>query len=129
MKVVEIFSKYRDILIDEKMTSQKGNLPPAEREKAWKSGVVTFASFIVFGSAPLLSFIVLIPFTRSDTLKFIGATVLSALALVLLGLAKARITGRNYAASATVTFFNGAIAGGAAYSIGWALRNLADLQD
>ncbi|CBI38841.3 hypothetical protein VitviT2T_023528 [Vitis vinifera] len=127
--VVNIFSKYRDILVDEKMTAQKGMLPPDEAEKPWKSGLVTFASFLVFGSAPLLSFIVLTPFTHSDTVKFVGASVLSALALVLLGIAKARIAGQNYAVSAVVTFFNGAIAAAAAYSIGWTLRNVAGLQD
>lgn len=129
VKVVNIFSKYRGILVDETMTAEKGMASPEGVEKPWKNGLVTFTSFLVFGSAPLLSFIVLIPFTDNDTLKFVGASVLSAFALVLLGIAKARIAGQNYFISALVTFFNGALAAAAAYSIGWTLRNVAGLQD
>ncbi|XP_048132127.1 uncharacterized protein LOC115743035 [Rhodamnia argentea] len=92
-QVVNIFSQYKDIMVDEKMMAQKGMLPPDKEEKPRKNGLVTFVSFVVFGSAPLLSFIILIPFTNSNTVKFIGACMLSGLALVLLGIAKANIAG------------------------------------
>lgn len=124
-----MFSKYKDILVDEKLTAQKGMLPPSQEEKPWKNGLVTFAAFIIFGSAPLLSFIILVPFTISESLKFSGACVLSALALALLGTAKAKIAGQNYAFSVAVILINGAIAAASAYFIGWALRNVAGLQD
>lgn len=94
-----------------------------------KSGLVTFGAFLLFGCAPILSFIVLIPITQNDTVKFIGACVLSALALAALGVAKAKIAGQSYALSVAGTLFNGAIAGFAAYVIGWALRNVAGLED
>ncbi|KAJ8573263.1 hypothetical protein K7X08_009774 [Anisodus acutangulus] len=47
--------------------------------------------------------------------KFIGACVFSAVALALLGIAKAKIAGQNYALSAGITLFNGLVAGAAAY--------------
>ncbi|XP_018730593.2 uncharacterized protein LOC104445927 [Eucalyptus grandis] len=127
--VVNIFSKYKDLLVDEKMMAQKGMTPPDKEDKPWKNGLVTFVSFIVFGSAPLLSFIILIPFTDSDTIKFIGACVLSVLALVLLGIAKAKIAGQKYALSAFVTVLYGATAAAAAYALGWTLRNIAGLDE
>lgn len=127
--VVNIFAKYRDIMIEEKMAVQKGLLPPDQADKPWKNGLITFAAFIVFGCAPLLAFIVLIPFTNNDTYKFIGACVFSAVALALLGIAKAKIAGQNYALSAGITLFNGLIAGAAAYGIGWTLRNVAGLEE
>ncbi|XP_057979329.1 uncharacterized protein LOC131165486 isoform X1 [Malania oleifera] len=127
--VVNIFAKYKDRLVEEKMVAEKGMVPPDEAEKPWKNGVVTLGAFLVFGSAPLLSFIVLIPFTHSDKVKFVGACVMSALALALLGIAKAKIAGQNYVLSAAVTLFNGAVAAAAAYAIGWTLRNVAGLQD
>lgn len=111
------------------MATEKAILPPDQTEKPWKNGLVTFLAFLVFGCAPILAFIILIPFTNNDTIKFIGACVLSALALVILGLAKAKIAGQNYAASIGITIFNGAIAGTAAYGIGWTLRNVAGLED
>ncbi|KZV57623.1 membrane protein of ER body-like protein [Dorcoceras hygrometricum] len=127
--VVNIFSKYRDMLVGEKMATQKGMLPPDPTEKPWKNGLVTFVAFLLFGSAPILSYIILIPFTDNQNIKFIGACVLSAVALVLLGLAKARIAGQRYLVSAGVTVFNGAIAGAAAYAIGWTLKNVAGLEE
>ncbi|KAK6804466.1 hypothetical protein RDI58_002250 [Solanum bulbocastanum] len=127
--VVNIFAKYRDIMIDEKMAIQKGLLPPDQADKPWKSGLITFTAFIVFGCAPLLAFIVLIPFTKNDTYKFIGACVFSAVALALLGIAKAKIASQNYTLSAGITLFNGLIAGAAAYGIGWTLRNVAGLEE
>nr|XP_043620291.1 uncharacterized protein LOC122592151 [Erigeron canadensis] len=126
--VVNIFSKYSNIMIDENMV-QNGILSPDEGEKPWKKGLVTFGAFLVFGSAPILAFIILIPFTHNDTHKFIGACVMSALALATLGIAKARIAGQNYAMSIVGTLFNGAIAGFAAYGIGWVLRDVAGLED
>ncbi|XP_059627711.1 uncharacterized protein LOC132270549 [Cornus florida] len=128
--VVNIFAKYKDILVDEKMATLKGMPPLEQEEKAWKNGLVTFAAFLVFGSAPLLSFIILKPFTHNDTHKFIGACIPSALALALLGIAKAKIGRQNYVLSAVITLTNGAAAAAAAaYIIGWTLRNVASLQD
>ncbi|CDP08896.1 unnamed protein product [Coffea canephora] len=122
--VVSVLAKYRDVMVHEKQM-----LPPDQTEKPWKSGLVTFAAFIVFGCAPLLAFIILIPFTKNDAHKFVGACVFSAFALILLGLAKAKIVGQNYVASVAITLSNGAVAGAAAYGIGWTLRNVAGLED
>ncbi|KAI7748622.1 hypothetical protein M8C21_012422 [Ambrosia artemisiifolia] len=126
--VVNIFAKYEDIMVDEKMV-QNGILSPDDGEKPWKKGLITFGAFLVFGSAPILAFIILIPFTHNDTHKFIGACILSALALAALGAAKAKIAGQNYALSISGTLFNGALAGFAAYMIGWVLRDVAGLED
>lgn len=126
---MNIFAKYKDILVDEKMMAQKGMLPSDQAtDKPWKNGLVTFVAFIIFGSAPLLSFIILIPFTDDESVKFLGACLLSALALAFLGVAKAKIAGQNYAFSAAMTLFNGAIAAAAAYGLGWTLRNIAGLE-
>ncbi|TKY65505.1 Vacuolar iron transporter 1 [Spatholobus suberectus] len=83
--VVSIFTKYNGILVDQRMVADKGMLPADQEVKPWKNGLVTFASFMLFGSTPLLSFIILIPFTDSDTVKFVSACLVSALALALLG--------------------------------------------
>ncbi|XP_051146912.1 uncharacterized protein LOC127262314 [Andrographis paniculata] len=126
--VVTVFSKYPEILVDEKMAAEKGMSPPDQNDKPWKNGLVTFASFLAFGCAPILSFIILIPITDSNMIKFIGACTLSAIALTILGIAKAKIAGQNYMVSVGTTLLNGAIAGAAAYGIGWTLRNVAGLE-
>ncbi|ESW11917.1 hypothetical protein PHAVU_008G070000 [Phaseolus vulgaris] len=126
--VVNIFTKYNDILVDQRMVADKGVLPADQEVKHWKNGLVTFASFMLFGSAPLLSFIILIPFTDNDSIKFLSACLVSALALALLGVAKARIAGQNIIFSAAVTLFSGAIAAASAYLVGWLLKHLAGLE-
>ncbi|KAK4371956.1 hypothetical protein RND71_007340 [Anisodus tanguticus] len=127
--LVSTFAKYRDIMVDKKMTTEKGSLPQDQVEKPWKNGLITCAAFILCGCAPLLAFIVLIPFTHNDTHKFIGASVFSAVVLALLGIAKAKIVGKSCLLPAALTLCNGAIAGTAAYGIGWTLRNVAGLED
>ncbi|KAI4354967.1 hypothetical protein L6164_003787 [Bauhinia variegata] len=127
--VVDIFAKYKDILVDQKMAADGGMLPADQEVKPWKNGLVTFASFNVFGFTSLLSFIILIPFTDSDSVKFIGACIVSALALALVGIAKAKITSQNYVFSAAITVFNGAAAATAAYTLGWALKHVAGLEE
>ncbi|XVF22640.1 hypothetical protein REPUB_Repub12eG0188700 [Reevesia pubescens] len=110
------------------MTAQKGMLPPEQGEKPWKNGLVTFVAFVVFGTAPLLSFITLKPFTQNDSVMFIGACIMSALALALLGIARAKIAGKDYPLSVGIVLLNGAVAAAAAYFLGWMLRNVADLE-
>ncbi|XP_019232678.1 PREDICTED: uncharacterized protein LOC109213342 isoform X2 [Nicotiana attenuata] len=127
--LVNIFAKYREILVDKKMATEKGSLPQEQGEKPWKNGLITCAAFVVCGCVPLLAFLVLIPFTHNDTHNFIGSSVFSAVVLVLLGIAKAKIAGRSCPRSAAATLVNGAIAGAAAYGIGWTLRNVAGLED
>ncbi|KAG4925527.1 hypothetical protein JHK87_051067 [Glycine soja] len=126
--VVNIFTKYNDILVDQRMVADKGMLPADQEVKPWRNGLVTFASFMLFGSTPLLSFIILIPFTDNDSVKFLSACIVSALALALLGVAKARIAGQNIMLSAAVTLLCGAIAAASAYLVGWLLKLMAGLE-
>ncbi|XP_022156110.1 uncharacterized protein LOC111023075 [Momordica charantia] len=129
--VVNIIAKYKHILVEEKMAAENGMAAPPEesKERPWKNGIVTFGSFLAFGCVPLLSFIVLIPFTDNESIKFGGACLLAALALVLLGIARAKIAAGNYGFSVAVTVLNGAVAAGAAYALGWVLRNVAGVED
>lgn len=122
------FAKYNDILVDERMVADRGMLPADQEVKPWKNGLVTFASFMIFGSAPLLSFIILIPFTDNESVKYVCACLVSALALALLGMAKARIAGQNIMFSMAITLFSGGVAAAAAYLVGWVLKHVAGLE-
>ncbi|XP_042506822.1 uncharacterized protein LOC122083180 [Macadamia integrifolia] len=117
VSVVKVFSKYKDILV----TAEKRMLPPDQAEKPWKNGLITFAAFLIFRSFSLLLFIILLPFTQNGSIKFWVACALSALALAIPSLAKAKIAGQNYVLSIAGTIFNGVIAVASAYFIGWAL--------
>lgn len=125
---MNIFTKYNDILVDQRMAADKGMLPADQEKKPWKNGLITFASFMVFGSIPLLSFIILIPFTDSDSVKFVSACLVSSLGLAVLGVARARIAGQNMMLTTAVTLLSGVIAGAAAYLVGWLLKHVAGLE-
>ncbi|KAK7394826.1 hypothetical protein VNO78_15366 [Psophocarpus tetragonolobus] len=126
--VVNIFTKYNDILVDQRMVADKGMLPADQEVKPWKNGLVTFASFMLFGLTPFLSFIILIPFTDNESIKFVSACLVSALALAFLGVAKARIADQNIMSSMAITLFSGTIAAVSAYLVGWLLKHIAGLQ-
>ncbi|XP_028769141.1 uncharacterized protein LOC114726644 [Neltuma alba] len=125
---VNMFAKYKNILVEQRMGSNKEMVPADGEVQPWKNGLVTFVSFMLFGSAPLLAIVVLIPFTNNDSVKFMGSCIVTALVLALLGVAKARIASNNYVSSVAVTLFNGIVAAAAAYSLGWSLQTTSSIK-
>ncbi|EOX96106.1 Uncharacterized protein TCM_005437 [Theobroma cacao] len=67
----------------------------------------------------------------NDLAISIGACFMSAFALSLLGIARAKIAGKNYARSVGIVLLNGAVAAAAAaaYSLGWVLRDVAGFEE
>lgn len=116
-------------MADQKLTMQQGLLPPDPKDSPLKNGMVTFISFLCFGSTPLLTYLILNPITDDKNIKFGGACVVTLLALTLLGLAKARISGQKYVSSVAVVVFNGGIAAAAAYGISYVLNNVFGIEE
>lgn len=52
---VDIMKKYPDFFLDKMMVDELEVMPPEDMSDLWKEGLVTFLSFVVFGSVPLLS--------------------------------------------------------------------------
>lgn len=74
--------------------------------RAWKDGVVTFTSFILFGWTLLLSYVVWNPFTYNPHYKFAAACVATQFAVVIIGLAKANSCGEKVLGSALTVLSN-----------------------
>lgn len=129
LQVVDILSKYKDIMADQKLTMTQGVLPPDPADSPFKNGCVTFVSFLAFGSTPLLTYLILTPITESRNIKFLGACCVTILALALLGAAKARISGQRMLSSIAVVVFNGGIAAVAAYGVSYLLNNVFDIEE
>ena len=114
--VVLTMSKYKSIFVDTMMVEELGLLPP-ERDE-WvplRSGVVTFVSFLVFGSVPLLFYIVtaaVSSYSTSDlsTPTFILSTVMTGITLFILGVVKTRFTAEEWWRGGITMFFNGSAA-------------------
>ncbi|KAH7294605.1 hypothetical protein KP509_27G009500 [Ceratopteris richardii] len=126
--VVNCISKYKDLLLDQKMTMEQGLVIPDPSEQLWKNGCVTFISFIGFGCMPLLTYVILNPFTSNVHLKFAVASAVTVVALIILGLAKAKISGEKYLSSMLMVLLNGGIAAGVAYLVGWLLTNVLGIE-
>jgi VIT1/CCC1 family predicted Fe2+/Mn2+ transporter len=102
------------------MAEELGLLP--DFKNAVMNGVVTFLSFLVFGSVPILPYVVanLIKVSRiDDGFGTLTASILAtAMILIVLGVCKARFTGSSIIKSGLETLFVGAVASGSAYLIG-----------
>jgi VIT1/CCC1 family predicted Fe2+/Mn2+ transporter len=82
------------------------------------NALVTFASFLVVGTIPLLSYIVYFVSDTSGKYLFLASCVLSAITFAAIGAARARITGVNMLRSSLETLVLGVAAAAAAYYVG-----------
>lgn len=100
-----------------------GLLPVVGDGDAWRKGVVTFSSFIGFGSVPVLTYAALrgAVWGESGDMTFLIACLATSLTLFLLGVAKARITKQNSWESGALMLLNGGLAAAAAYLVGYAM--------
>lgn len=89
-----------------------------------KTALVTFISFIAIGFIPLLSFTLatFIPFIEKH--QFLYASILTALAFIIIGSIKGNITGKNKGRSSLETLLIGGTAAIIAYLVGFFLKGL-----
>ncbi|MBS3071441.1 VIT1/CCC1 transporter family protein [Candidatus Pacearchaeota archaeon] len=89
-----------------------------------KTAIATFFSFVIIGFIPLISFVlaVFIPSLRAN--QFSYSIALTALAFIIIGIAKARVTERNIFKSVFEIILIGGAAAIIAFVVGFFLRNL-----
>ncbi|GLC30763.1 VIT1/CCC1 transporter family protein [Clostridium omnivorum] len=121
--VTDIISKNKEAWVDIMMVEELGIIE--EKESPIKNALVTFASFLVFGFIPLITYVVskLIP-GRGMNL-FVASSVLTAATLFTLGALKVRVTGRNWIVSGLEMLLVGGLTAAAAYGIGTLLSGVA----
>ncbi len=90
---------------------------------ARRAATVTFVSFVVLGTTPLVPFLLglVVPMERwTFTLSTLG----TALAFCVIGVMKGRVTRRSPVKGAAETLLIGGAAAGVAYAVGWVLKGL-----
>lgn len=92
----------------------------ARYETPLRNALVTFFSFVIAGSIPILSFIP----TFSSSQSFFYTIVLSLTALFLVGALRAAFTRRKWFGSGLEMLLLGGLAAGIAYLVGFSLRGL-----
>lgn len=130
VQIIDVMAKYKDVFVDAMLVDELGIQPPDVSEKPWKNGIVTFISFCIFGSVPLVSYIVAYAGLQ-DSLSagsfdptFLIACILTGVTLFVLGVAKSRVTGQFWLISGTLVLLTGGAAAGVAYLIGWLMQPL-----
>jgi len=89
-----------------------------------KTALATFAAFVIIGFIPLLSFVLSLFIPALQESQFTYSILLTAVAFLIIGYNKARITEKGKARSCLETLVVGGIAALIAYGVGFFLRGL-----
>ena len=99
--ILNIMAKYKDFFIDHMMIQEleiypvDPNADDYDPYQPFKNGIVTFCSFLLFGSIPLLSYVIFEAFNithKIGDLKFELCIILSILTLMTLGIVKVELS-------------------------------------
>lgn len=101
---------------------------PARRAPA-PPGLVTFLSFLLFGSIPLWGYVVFRAFDYNDRNgTFVIACCIAGFTMFLLGAVKAKVTKQNPLSSGMLMLLNGGVAAGCAYLAGFLLEKVLNIE-
>lgn len=121
--VTDIISKNKEAWVDIMMVEELGILQ--EKESPIKNALVTFASFIIFGFIPVLTYVLSKFIPNLSINMFALSSVLTGLTLFILGALKTKVTGKNWIVSGLEMLLVGGLAASAAYLIGILLSGVA----
>ncbi|OGJ58750.1 hypothetical protein A2635_02615 [Candidatus Peribacteria bacterium RIFCSPHIGHO2_01_FULL_51_9] len=116
-RVVHVLTANQSVWVDTMMCEEHQMLPETF-ESPFKHGVATFASFVFFGSIPLIPYLFSVP----EYLQFPVAIVSTFLALLFLGLLRSFITRERLFRGPVEIIFVGALGALVAYGIGFVLH-------
>ncbi|OQS03203.1 hypothetical protein THRCLA_04498 [Thraustotheca clavata] len=121
--VVNTLSKYKEAFVDIMMVEELHLMPVDDDENPFMGGLVTFGSFVLFGSVPLFSYLInLLPgVTLSSEQALWGSCILTVLTLFMLGAVKGQYVGQKWYMSGTFMAINGTVAAGMGWVIGYLL--------
>ena len=112
--MADLMARNPEMMADLMMTYEFGMMDP-EGDNPAVNGVVTFISFVIFGSVPLLPYFLLPP----DTTTFKMSLASSGAALVALGLLRWNATGERLLRCVGETVAVGSVCAAVAYLVGW----------
>lgn len=123
-QILSTMMKYKELYLDHMMVLELGLQSPDENENPAKNGLVTFGSFVLFGSVPMWVYVVIWATDYTDRQGAFGiACAFTAMTMFLLGSTQASITKQSTLKTGATMMLNGCIAAAAAYLIGWGLEH------
>eukprot|EP01120_Amphizonella_sp_Union-15-10_P004014 TRINITY_DN1449_c0_g3_i1.p1 TRINITY_DN1449_c0_g3~~TRINITY_DN1449_c0_g3_i1.p1 ORF type:complete len:285 (+),score=64.85 TRINITY_DN1449_c0_g3_i1:79-933(+) len=126
-EVVDLLWEHRETFLDIMMIEELGLKPVDKAVSPFKSAMITFLSFMLFGGIPMLAYLCSGSYDKRGGLDLIFgiSIVLFAVSLFMLGAYKGIITNQRWWVSGIIILVNGSITTVFAYFIGWALEGLA----
>jgi len=118
----QILAKNKEAWVAVMMVEELGIIE--ENDDPLKNGLVTFFSFVFFGTFPLIPFLIGLSVEAQVHTLFYASLIVTLIVLFFLGAIKTKVTGVNVFKSGGETLLIGAIAASAAYVIGWLLEPL-----
>jgi len=120
-------SKYHDLFIEVAMSEKLGLVE--DDDSPVKNAIVTFFSFVIFGSTPIISYVVARaaisdPWFKGVNIVFIIACIFTSMVMFGLGALTSRFTSTAWWKSGLLVMINGSFAAGIAYLIGYLLAFL-----
>lgn len=122
--VINTLAKYKEAFVDIMMVEELNLMPIDESHSPIFGGLITFASFMLFGAVPLISYLInLIPgVDMGADAAFIGSCILTVLTLFLLGSIKGSFVGQTWWISGLSMACNGSLAAACGWVIGYLLQ-------
>lgn len=121
-QVVEVITADKDIWVD---TMMKEELEMVKSDKApWKTAGMTFFSFVIVGSVPLLSYVFTGTGPSIQQDLFLYSCILTGVALAIVGSLKSIVTEKNVLWGIVETLLLGGVAAFLAYFVGDVLEKM-----
>lgn len=118
-KIVEKVTSSEKLWLETMMWEEHG-LSPEETKMPVLHGSVTFVSFLIFGSIPVLPYLINVP----HDLRFKVAIVSTLIALAILGVIRAWVTKQRWILGVFEILALGGVSAFAAYGVGALLRGI-----
>jgi vacuolar iron transporter family protein len=122
-KAVKIITSNKEVWVDVMMKSELGLIE--DRASSVKKGAVTFISFLLIGSIPLIPYILSYFNEAIKAIVYPLSIIMTFIAFFFIGSAKVYVTKKNWLKSGLETLLIGGAAAIIAYGIGYFLRGLA----
>jgi VIT1/CCC1 family predicted Fe2+/Mn2+ transporter len=121
-QLVDIITRDKEHWVDAMMVDELGLL--RDERNPLLNAMATLISFILFGSTPLLIYLLGLLITVQPAIRFPVSLTLSASALLGLGVAKVRVTHQHPLRSGIEMLLVGGLAAGVAYIVGALLKGI-----
>mmetsp|Transcript_8186 Transcript_8186/g.16318 ORF Transcript_8186/g.16318 Transcript_8186/m.16318 type:complete len:287 (+) Transcript_8186:195-1055(+) len=125
--VVKTMAKYKEFFIDIMMCEELQLKVPGDDENPYMDGLITFLSFLIFGTMPLLGYL-LVPLVypeASNDFLFGTAVVVTMVVLFILGSFKSAFSASSWYSSGAEFLFLGSCVAFTAYGIAMIVEELA----